>query len=93
MGKRLRREDTAMEERIAIDEDERLDALVDRAAQGEDIALTRKGTVVARIVATPPKLSREQADALFEELKRVRKGQILGEDLTIKELINDGRKY
>lgn len=82
-----------MEERIAIDEDEKLDALVDRAAQGEDIALTRNGTVVARIVATPPKLSPEKANALFEELKRLRKGQILGDDITIKDLVTDGRKY
>jgi antitoxin (DNA-binding transcriptional repressor) of toxin-antitoxin stability system len=82
-----------MEERIAIDEDEKLDALVDRAAQGEDIALTRNGAVVARIVATPAKRPPEQVEALMEEFRRLRKGQILGDDLTIKDLINGGRKY
>lgn len=80
-----------MEERIAIDDDETLDALVDRAAQGEDIVFTRNGAVVARIVATPPKLSPERAQFLFDEMKRLRKGQTLG-GITIRELIDDGRK-
>lgn len=80
-----------MDERISIDDDDRLEALVDRAARGEQIVLTRDGAAVGKIVATP-KRNRADALAAVEEMTRLRRGITLG-DISIRDLVTEGRKY
>lgn len=66
-------------------------ALLERVAQGETIEITRRGVAVARLIPAP----KEQApdlEQLAREIRELRKG-INSKGLSIKELINRGRKY
>lgn len=66
--------------------------LLTRAAQGEEFTITDGGTPVAKLVpvqtAQKPKLP-----MTLEELREWRKGNRLGPDLTIKQLIEEGRRH
>jgi prevent-host-death family protein len=68
-----------------------LAALLDKVAQGERVTITRHGVPVAVLepVDSSTKMSPEEA---VERLKKLRKGKSLG-GITIKELIEEGRKY
>lgn len=78
-----------MEREFPIDERSELAALVEQAAGGEDVVLTREGREVARIVATPE----ARAASAIARMHELRKGMTLGPDLTIRELIDEGRKH
>lgn len=74
----------------------RFSELLARAEAGEEISIRRHGRPVARLV--PPaatKMSREERLAAHEEWVAYRKvhGPRLGPDLTIRQLIDEGRKY
>lgn len=64
-----------------------LSELVERARQGETIALTKRGVVVARLVAAEGAQNRED---IVETILAVRRGVRLG-SLSLKKLINEGR--
>ena len=69
-----------------------LPQLLDRVARGEEIQITRNGRPVARLVPDPG----QQADdirSVIEQIREFRKGRKLGDDLTIRELIEEGRRY
>lgn len=70
----------------------RLSELVERAARGEEIVITRRGEQVARLM--PPRVpdAPGQARALAERIRRSRAGQALGEGVSIRELIEEGRR-
>lgn len=67
-----------------------LSALVERAAAGEEITITRHGKPVARLVATVAH-DRERAVRAFEKMRELRKGVTLG-DLDWKALRDEGRR-
>ena len=69
-----------------------LPQLLDRVARGEEIRITRHGRPVARLVPEP---ADEPTDirAVIAEIKELRKGQRLGKGLTIRQLIEEGRRY
>ena len=74
----------------------RFSELLARAEAGEEISIRRHGRPVARLV--PPaalKMSREERLAAHEEWVAYRKAHkiTLGPDLTIKDLINEGRRF
>lgn len=64
-----------------------LSELVERARRGETIALTKRGVVVARLVASE---SAESRDEIVETIRAIRRGVRLG-SLSLKKLINAGR--
>jgi len=65
--------------------------LLDRVAQGESIVITRHGVPVA--VLKPPDGVRScSVRELIEEMRELRKGVKLG-NVTIRELIEEGRRY
>jgi prevent-host-death family protein len=68
-----------------------LAALLDRVESGEHVEITRYGRVVA--VLSPPAGG---ADRTIEEavagLLELRKGRRLGEDMTVRDLIDTGRR-
>jgi prevent-host-death family protein len=66
-----------------------LSELLDEVAAGETITITKRGKPVA-ILSPVKKMTFEELEA---ELIRRRKNNILGPDLTIRQLIEDGRKY
>jgi prevent-host-death family protein len=69
-----------------------LSELLDRAEKGETITITRHGKPVARLVPANDEAARARRRAAIEKLKEFRKGNTLGEGLTIADLINEGRK-
>ena len=67
--------------------------LLERVANGEEFTITKHGKPVARLVPATPTRSRPDVRRAIEELKEFRKGNTLGDDLTIRELIEDGRRF
>jgi prevent-host-death family protein len=75
----------------AFEAKNRLSELLQRVENGEEVTITRHGKPVARLVPAPID-DRERVKEAVEWLKRTRKERKL-DGLTIKELINEGRKY
>ena len=68
-----------------------LPRLLKEVAAGESITITKHGVPVARLV--PAEDERVQtADELIAELREFRRTHKLG-DVTIRELIEEGRRY
>jgi prevent-host-death family protein len=68
-----------------------LPRLLERVARGERITITRRGVPVALLV--PPQAA-EAADvrAVVEEMLASRKGRMLGDDLRVRHLVEEGRR-
>jgi prevent-host-death family protein len=60
------------------------------AASGEEIAITNRGRVIARLVPPLPALDRHQARLAAVRIRERRRGVTLGK-LSIKEVIAAGR--
>ena len=69
-----------------------LPQLLDRVASGEEIQITRNGRPVARLVPEP---AEEASDirSVIAQIREFRKGRKLGDDLSIRELIEEGRRF
>jgi prevent-host-death family protein len=80
-----------MQEVGAFEAKNRLSELLRLAEAGEEIAITNRGRVVARLVPPLPKLDRDQALAAIARIRARRKGIMLG-GLKIKDLIEEGRQ-
>ena len=65
-------------------------ALLERAAQGEEIVITRHGRPVARLVPAAT-AEEEQVERAIAALKSFRQGATLG-DLSWQELRDEGRR-
>ena len=69
-----------------------LGSLLDRVEKGEEITITRHGKPVARLVAPANEADRiAKARAAAERIRARRKGVTLG-GISIRELIDEGRK-
>jgi len=69
---------------------QKLSELVERASEGEQIGITRRGKLAAVIVPARPELSMEEA---FAQIDRIRsKVKPLPKGMTIKDLIEEGRR-
>lgn len=68
-----------------------LNELLQRASKGETIRITRRGVPMAKLVP-PDDGEKEDARNLVEAIRQLRKGTTLG-NITIRELIDDGRRY
>jgi prevent-host-death family protein len=66
-------------------------ALLERAAAGEEILVTKHGKPFARIVGAKTR-DQTAVNSAIERLKQLRKGTTLGE-LNWKVLRDEGRKY
>ncbi|MGP0069936.1 MAG: type II toxin-antitoxin system Phd/YefM family antitoxin [Isosphaeraceae bacterium] len=69
-----------------------LPQLLERAAKGEEFAITKHGKPVARLL--PPRAAQSTPDVrvAVEAMKQVRKGRSLG-GLSIREMIEEGRRF
>jgi prevent-host-death family protein len=65
-------------------------ALLERAAQGEEIVITRHGRAVARLVPVAAS-EEEQVEQAIAVLKNLRRGTTLG-GLSWQELRDEGRR-
>ena len=70
----------------------RLSELVDRAARGEEIVITRRGEQVARLMPPRAPDAPGQARALAARIRRSRAGQSLGGGVSIRDMIEEGRR-
>jgi antitoxin HicB len=87
-----RRGTPAMNDIALSDAKNRLSELIRRVESGEEIAITRRGKVVARLVpALPPQAGQRALDAVAH-LRVVRKGVSLGR-LSSRELMREGRHH
>jgi prevent-host-death family protein len=76
----------------AFEAKNKLGALLDLVEQGEEITITRHGKPAARLVAPTANLDRTaMARAAAERIRERRKGVTLG-GISIRELIDDGRR-
>jgi prevent-host-death family protein len=69
-----------------------LPQLLDRVARGEEICITRNGRPVARLIpeaVSPP----SDIQAAIDDIKEFRKGRTLGDGVTIRDLIEEGRRF
>jgi prevent-host-death family protein len=80
-----------MREVGAFEAKNRLSELLRLAQSGEEIAITNRGRIVARLVPPLPDFDREQALAAVARIRARRKGITL-EGLKIKDLIEEGRE-
>ncbi len=65
--------------------------LLERVAAGERITITKHGVPVA--VLQPPEAPRKRtAKEAIEDIRELRKGNLLGGDCTIRDLIEEGRR-
>ncbi|HTU22753.1 MAG TPA: type II toxin-antitoxin system prevent-host-death family antitoxin [Gemmataceae bacterium] len=69
-----------------------LSQLLDRVSRGETILITRHGQAVAMLV--PPVIeSKPGVRHVVGKMRELRKGVTLGPDLTIRQLIEEGRRF
>ncbi len=68
-----------------------LGSLLDEVERGEEILLTRRGKPVAKLVSAETQVSRDRALAALQEVKALRQGLTLGSDISLRDLINEGR--
>ena len=67
---------------------QKLSEIVDRAASGERIGITRRGKLAALLVPAQPDTSLKD---VFEDIERIRKRAKLPKGLKVKDLIEEGR--
>jgi len=80
-----------MQEVGAFEAKNRLSELLRRAEAGEEIAITNRGKVVARLVPPLPTFDRVEALRAVDRIRARRKGVTL-RGLKIKDLIDEGRE-
>jgi prevent-host-death family protein len=68
-----------------------LNGLLKRVSKGETIRITRRGVPIAKLVPADAG-EKEEPDQVVREIRELRKGATLGK-ITIRELINAGRRY
>lgn len=69
----------------------RLSELVERVQRGEEITLTRRGEVVARIVPPAHPANAQALDEVMNRIRTLRKGVRAGRT-PLRKLIEDGRR-
>jgi prevent-host-death family protein len=74
-----------------FDAKNRLSELINRVEAGEEIAITRRGKVVARLVPAAPEEAEQRARKAIAGLRSSRKGVSLG-GLNSRDLVRDGRR-
>jgi prevent-host-death family protein len=68
-------------------------SILEKAEQGADFIITRRGKPVAKIIPfqQEPEMTRKEALESFRELRKKYRGK--PGDFNIREAIEDGRKY
>lgn len=74
----------------AFEAKNRLSELLALVESGEEVVITRHGKAVARLIPAEG-ISNREAQAVIEELHRLRKGQTLG-GISLRDLIDEGRR-
>jgi prevent-host-death family protein len=67
--------------------------LLERVVKGEEITITKHGKPVARLVPALQPKPKPDVKQVIEEMRAFRKRNTLGQRITIRELIEEGRRY
>jgi prevent-host-death family protein len=70
-----------------------LSQLLDRVAKGEEITITRHGKPVAILVPADHVSRRPEISEVIEQLRAFRKGNTLGRETSIRDQIEEGRRF
>ncbi len=70
-----------------------LPQLLERVAKGEEFTITKHGKPVAKLGPVQPTKSKPDVNQVIEEMKAFQKGNTLGKGITIRELIEEGRRF
>lgn len=79
-----------MKEIGAFEAKNKLGQLLDWVEAGEEVIITRRGKIVARLVPPQPAANREQALAAVQAIRDMSCGVTLG-GLRLRDLISEGR--
>jgi prevent-host-death family protein len=79
-----------MREIEAFEVKNKLEQLLDLVEAGEEVVITRRGRVVARLVPPLPAVDPEQARKAAAAIRAMSKGVTLG-GLKLKNLVDEGR--
>ena len=66
--------------------------LLDRVARGEEIQITPNDRPVARLVPEPSRDTKADVAESIAQVREFRKGRRFGGDLTIRQLVEEGRR-
>jgi prevent-host-death family protein len=66
--------------------------LLDQVARGKKILITRRGRPAA-LLTPPPEEARKDVKRVVEEMKALRRGNTLGKGLSVRDLIEEGRRF
>lgn len=66
-------------------------ALLDQVAEGRTILITRRGRPAA-LLSPPPVNYHKDVQQAIEEIRALRRGNKLGKGISIRDLIEDGRR-
>lgn len=69
-----------------------LPELVERVSHGEEILITRHGRPIALLTA-PPKEEKPDVHDIIRRMRELRKSVTHGPDLTIRQMIDEGRRF
>jgi prevent-host-death family protein len=69
-----------------------LPELLARASRGEKILITRRGLPIA-LLAPPPRETVRDVRGVIARMKMLRRGNTLGSHLTIRDLVQEGRRF
>lgn len=76
----------------AFEAKNKLAELLDAVESGEEITITRRGKPVARLVRHDARGDRRRAEDAARRIMELREGITLGDDVTISDLIDEGRR-
>jgi prevent-host-death family protein len=70
-----------------------LSRLLERVSAGEEFTITRHGKPIARLVPAAGARPKPEVRRVIEELKSFSRGNKLGKRLTIRQLVEEGRRF
>jgi prevent-host-death family protein len=70
-----------------------LSQLLDEVAKGKSVLITRRGKPAALLSPPPDAGGEKDIRQVLAEMKALRRGNTLGKGQTIRDLIDEGRRY
>jgi prevent-host-death family protein len=66
--------------------------LLDEVARGKSVLITRHGKPAA-LLGPPPLEDKKDVRQVIADIRALRRGNVLGDDLSLRDLIEEGRRY